>query len=250
MSTPQPWLPPRELFIGGRWQPSAGGRVMAVIDPSTTAVLADVADADVVDAVHAVDAADKAMRDWRETPPRGRSEILLGCFELITEWSERLACLISDENGKALSDARGEVAYAAEFFRWYAEEAVRIDGELDDSPASGQSDPGSLRADRGRRAGHAVEFPRRHGDPQDRPRTRRGMRGGAQARANTPLTALAIAELMAEAGVPDGVVNVITDVAQRGGGRRHAPRPARAQALVHRVDAGRPDPARARPATK
>jgi succinate-semialdehyde dehydrogenase/glutarate-semialdehyde dehydrogenase len=209
MSTPQPWLPPRELFIGGRWQPSTDGRVMAVIDPSTTAVLAEVADADVADAVHAVDAAEKAMRDWRETPPRRRSEILLGCFELITEWSERLACLISDENGKALPDARGEVAYAAEFFRWYAEEAVRNNGELNESPASGHRilvryEP----------IGVAVlvtpwNFPAAMATRKIAPALAAGCGVVLKPAPTTPLTALAIAELMAEAGVPDGLVNVI-----------------------------------------
>ncbi|TIP37679.1 MAG: aldehyde dehydrogenase family protein, partial [Mesorhizobium sp.] len=114
------------LYIGGKWRPSSDGRVIEVVDPSTEAVIAAVPDATLADAAAAVEAAAQAAASWRETPPRKRSEILRRCFELMTERAETLAALISLENGKALRDARGEVAYAAEFFRWNAEEAVRI----------------------------------------------------------------------------------------------------------------------------
>ena len=121
-----------------------------------------------------------------------------------------LAFLISLENGKALADAKSEVLYAAEFFRWYSEEAVRVLGEIAMAPGRDQPHPGGISAHRHFAVDHAMEFSRRHGDPQDRPGAGGGLHRHSQARPETPLTALAIAEIMAEAGVPPGVVNVIT----------------------------------------
>ena len=125
----------RGLYIDGKWRPSSSGHVIEVTDPSTESVIAAVPDATIEDAAAAVEAASRAAKSWRETAPRKRSEILRRCFELMTERAEALAKLISLENGKALRDARGEVAYAAEFFRWNAEEAVRISGEFGLSPS-------------------------------------------------------------------------------------------------------------------
>src|SRR5690606_35044881 len=105
------------------------------IYPATGLVLAEVPDASIDDAMLAVDAAQAAAAGWRATPPRQRAEILRRWYQLMSEHSEELATLISLENGKALADARGEVAYAAEFFRWYAEEAVRIAGEFRHAPS-------------------------------------------------------------------------------------------------------------------
>src|SRR5690606_39947547 len=104
-------------------------------NPSTGETLAEVADASIDDALRAVDAAAAAAAEWRSTPARQRAEILRRGFQLMTEHADELARLISLENGKALSDARGEVAYAAEFFRWYAEEAVRISGAVRHAPS-------------------------------------------------------------------------------------------------------------------
>src|SRR5690606_20143315 len=101
-----------------------------VLDPATGAVLTSVASASVDDALAAVDAADAAAAGWAATAPRERAEILRRAFELMTERADEIAHLISLENGKALPDARGETAYAAEFFRWYAEEAVRASGQV------------------------------------------------------------------------------------------------------------------------
>ena len=105
------------------------------MNPSTEQVLTSVADATVKEAIAAVDAAAAAAAEWAATPPRKRAEILQACFHAMMAEQEWLAQLISLENGKALSDARGEVAYAAEFFRWYGEEAVRINGDLAISPS-------------------------------------------------------------------------------------------------------------------
>ena len=101
----------RGLYIDGDWQPSRSGRTIDVVNPSTGEVLATVPDATIEDARASVEAASAAAPGWRATPPRKRSEILRRCFELMTERSEMLATLISLENGKALRDARGEVAY-------------------------------------------------------------------------------------------------------------------------------------------
>jgi succinate-semialdehyde dehydrogenase/glutarate-semialdehyde dehydrogenase len=127
MSTPSLRIDeiPTDLFIGGAWRASGSGKRIDVFDPATEERLASVADATTEDAILAVDAAAKAAPGWAATAPRKRSEILRRCFELITRDAEQLAQLITMENGKALADARGEVAYAAEFFRWFAEEAVR-----------------------------------------------------------------------------------------------------------------------------
>src|SRR3954447_15948962 len=111
-----------ELWIGGKAVPASDGGRFDVLDPATGQVLTSVANGTVDDALAAVDAADVAAAAWAATAPRERSEILRRAFELMTAQSEQLARLVTLENGKALPDARGEVAYAAEFFRWYAEE--------------------------------------------------------------------------------------------------------------------------------
>ena len=127
---------PRAAFISMELGDLAqNGREIDVIDPSTGTVLATVPDATVEDARASVDAASAAAPAWSATSPRKRSEILRRCFELMTERAEELATLISMENGKALRDARSEVSYAAEFFRWNAEEAVRITGEFGIAPS-------------------------------------------------------------------------------------------------------------------
>jgi succinate-semialdehyde dehydrogenase / glutarate-semialdehyde dehydrogenase len=116
-----------DLYIGGKAVPAAADGRFAVLDPATGAVIASVADAGVGDAIAAVDAADEAAGSFAATAPRARAELLRAVFELMTAQREDLATLIALENGKALVDARAEVSYAAEFFRWYSEEAVRID---------------------------------------------------------------------------------------------------------------------------
>src|SRR3954454_12186564 len=116
---------PTDLWIGGQWHKASDGKRFDVIDPATEDPVASVASATVEDAKAAVDAAGAAFPGWAAKKPRERGEILRKAFELIMRDAERLAKLITIENGKALSDSRGEVAYAAEFFRWYAEEAVR-----------------------------------------------------------------------------------------------------------------------------
>ena len=119
---------PTELLVAGEWRAAASGRLLEVSDPATGNVLATVADADTGDAQAAVAAAAAAAAGWAATSPRARSDILMRVFALMHDHSEELARLISLENGKSLADARSEVSYAAEFFRWYAEEGVRLRG--------------------------------------------------------------------------------------------------------------------------
>jgi succinate-semialdehyde dehydrogenase/glutarate-semialdehyde dehydrogenase len=181
-----------------------------VIDPSTEAVIAAVPDATLADAAAAVEAAARAAESWRETPPRKRSEILRRCFELMVERSETIARLISLENGKALRDARGEVAYAAEFFRWNAEEAVRISGEFGLAPAGGNRIVVDYQP-----IGICVlitpwNFPAAMATRKIAPALAAGCTVILKPASETPLTAYALAALYEEAGVPPGVVNVMT----------------------------------------
>src|SRR6187402_2430742 len=206
---PGPFAIPTDLLIGDSWVASSSGKRIDILDPSTEQVLTSVADADVAEGIAAVDAASAAAADWAATPPRKRAEILLACFHAMMAEQEWLAQLISLENGKAISDARGEVAYAAEFFRWYAEEAVRITGELGLSPSGAnrilvQYQP----------IGIALlitpwNFPAAMATRKIAPALAAGCTCILKPAEETPLTALAVAEIMRRAGVPAGVVNVI-----------------------------------------
>src|SRR5579862_7406752 len=200
---------PTDLWIGGKWRKSSDGSRFDVIDPATENKVASVASATVEDAKAALDAAQAAFPGWAAKRPRERGEILRKAFELIMRDAERLAKLITIENGKALSDSRGEVAYAAEFFRWYSEEAVRNIGQLSRAPSSGarilvQHKP----------AGIAVlvtpwNFPAAMGTRKIAPALAAGCTVVVKPASETPLTMLALAPLLEEAGVPAGVVNVI-----------------------------------------
>ncbi|CAM3722254.1 NAD-dependent succinate-semialdehyde dehydrogenase [Bordetella flabilis] len=202
-----PALHAQGLYIGGEWLPGSG---IPVVDPATGEVLADVADAGVADALRAVDAADAAAAGWRATPARQRADILRRWFQLMTDHAEELARLISLENGKALPDARGEVAYAAEFFRWYAEEAVRIQGEFRHAPSGANH----ILVDH-EPIGIALlitpwNFPAAMATRKIGPALAAGCTVILKPASETPLTAYAMARLGAQAGVPPGVVNVLT----------------------------------------
>jgi succinate-semialdehyde dehydrogenase/glutarate-semialdehyde dehydrogenase len=199
---------PTGLLIGGKW--ATGNATFPVLDPATEEPLAEVADGTVSDALDAVSAAHDALPGWAATPPRKRAEVLRKAFELMTERAEQFARLMSAENGKSLRDARGEAAYAAEFFRWYAEEAVRIEGTLMRSPA-GANRIITLRQP----IGVSVlvtpwNFPAAMATRKIGPALAAGCSVVLKPAGETPLTALAIAALLSEAGVPDGVVNVLT----------------------------------------
>jgi len=198
-----------DLYIGGDWRPASDGARLDVIDPATEAVIASVASASVEDAKDAVDAAEASYAGWAGRKPRERGEILRKAYELIVGQSERFARLITVENGKSLADARGEVVYAAEFFRWYAEEAVRNLGDISRAPSSGarivvQHKP----------AGVVVlvtpwNFPAAMATRKIGPALASGCPVVLKPASETPLTALALAGVLEEAGVPAGVVNVL-----------------------------------------
>jgi succinate-semialdehyde dehydrogenase/glutarate-semialdehyde dehydrogenase len=200
---------PTDLWIGGKWRKSSDGVRFDVIDPATENTIASVASATVDDAKAAVDAASDAFEGWAGKKPRERAEILRKSYELIMRDAERLAKLITIENGKALSDARGEVAYAAEFFRWFAEEAVRNIGQISRAPASGARIVAQHKP-----AGVAVlvtpwNFPAAMATRKIGPALAAGCTVVLKPASDTPLTMLALMPILEEAGVPAGVVNVI-----------------------------------------
>jgi succinate-semialdehyde dehydrogenase/glutarate-semialdehyde dehydrogenase len=197
------------LYLGGRAVDASDGGRFDVVDPATGAVITSVADGTVDDALAAVAAADRAAAAWAATPPRQRGEVLRRAFTLMTERAEQLARLITAENGKALADARGEVAYAAEFFRWYAEEAVRAGGEVLTAP-SGTNRILVLQQP----VGICVlvtpwNFPAAMATRKIGPALAAGCTAVLKPASDTPLTALALAGILADAGVPPGVVNVL-----------------------------------------
>jgi succinate-semialdehyde dehydrogenase/glutarate-semialdehyde dehydrogenase len=199
------------LYIDGQWrEPVAAADPIPVMNPATTEVIEHVANAGVADADAAVDAAERAHEAWAETSPRERSEILRRAWELMVAESEQFARLIVQENGKALRDARSEVTYAAEFFRWFAEEAVRGHGDMRRSP-NGQNwimvteEP----------VGIALlvtpwNYPAAMATRKIAPALAAGCTAVLKPAAETPLTALALVDLLERAGLPRGVLNVLT----------------------------------------
>jgi succinate-semialdehyde dehydrogenase/glutarate-semialdehyde dehydrogenase len=198
-----------ELFIGGVWRPASDGARITVLDPATAETLTTVANGTVEDGLAAVDAAAAALPGWAATAPRARADILLRAFTLMHERAEELATLIVRENGKALPDARAELTYAAEFFRWYAEEAVRVAGTVQTAPG-GANRILVLRQP----IGVSVlvtpwNFPAAMATRKIGPALAAGCTVVLKPASETPLTALAIAEILAEAGAPAGTVNVV-----------------------------------------
>ena len=198
------------LFINGQWTESNSKKRIKVFDPSTENVITTVADATIDDALAATSAASIALSGWAKTSPRVRGEILRKAYELMSVRLDWFAELISLENGKALSDAKGEASYAAEFFRWYAEEAVRIVGEVSTSPSGSNKMLVQYQP-----VGVSVlvtpwNFPAAMATRKIGPALAAGCTCILKPATETPLTAFAIAALLAEAGVPPGVVNVIT----------------------------------------
>ena len=201
---------PTGLLIAGAWRGGSDGGRIEVRDPASGAVLASVADAGVPDAEAAVDAAAAAAADWTATAPRARAELLMRAFTLMHERSEELALLISLENGKSLPDARSELTYAAEFFRWYAEEGVRLRGQLGTAPSGANQLLVTHQP-----VGISVlitpwNFPAAMATRKIAPALAAGCTAILKPATATPLTALAIAALLQEAGLPPGVLNVVT----------------------------------------
>ena len=201
---------PNQLFIGGKWVDAADGATMPVHDPATGAILCSVADAGLQDARLAEDAAVQAQEAWARTPPRARSEILRRAYELVLAHTDELAALITAEMGKPLAEARGEVAYAAEFFRWFSEEAVRITGDFGTLPDGRNRMLVSRRP-----VGPCLlitpwNFPLAMGTRKIGPAIAAGCTMVLKPAPQTPLSSLALAAILADAGLPDGVLNVVT----------------------------------------
>jgi succinate-semialdehyde dehydrogenase/glutarate-semialdehyde dehydrogenase len=201
---------PSGLFIAGAWRPAESGATFAVEDPSTGRVLAHVADASPADGMLALEAAAKAQTSWAAVPPRERSDILRRAYDLLLERKEDLALLMTLEMGKPLAEARGEIEYAAEFFRWFSEEAVRIDGGFQVAP-NGQGRLLVMREP----VGPCLlitpwNFPMAMGTRKIGPAVAAGCTMVVKPAEQTPLSLLALARIMQEAGLPDGVLNVVT----------------------------------------
>jgi succinate-semialdehyde dehydrogenase/glutarate-semialdehyde dehydrogenase len=196
-----------QLYIDGQWVDGNG--TLDVIDPSDGSVIAKVATAGDAEIEAALTAADRAAPAWAKTAPRVRGEILRKAFELMTQEADYLAELISKENGKALPDARGEVAYAAEFFRWFSEEAVRIAGDFRMSPSGDKRILVTHQP-----VGLSIlitpwNFPAGMATRKIGPAIAAGCTMILKPAGETPLTALAIVDILDRAGVPKGVVNLI-----------------------------------------
>ncbi|SMQ14171.1 succinate-semialdehyde dehydrogenase / glutarate-semialdehyde dehydrogenase [Streptomyces sp. Ag82_O1-12] len=201
---------PKQLFIGGGWQDAESGRTLSVDNPATGEELCRVADASPADGQRAVDAAVAAQTAWATTAPRLRSEILRRAYDIIIARTEDLALLMTLEMGKPLAEARAEVAYGAEFFRWFSEEAVRIDGGLMTAP-DGRN---RLLVTR-RPVGPCLlitpwNFPLAMGTRKIGPAIAAGCTIVLKPAPQTPLTSLALAAILKEAGLPDGVLNIVT----------------------------------------
>jgi succinate-semialdehyde dehydrogenase/glutarate-semialdehyde dehydrogenase len=200
---------PTQLFLGGEWRDASDGATFDVMNPATEEPIASVASATIADGMAALDAAEAAFPEWAARKPRERGEVLRKAFELIMGEKEELARLITLENGKALPDSRAEIAYAAEFFRWSSEEAVRNLGELYRGPSTGarilvQHKP----------AGIAVlvtpwNFPAAMATRKIGPALAAGCPVILKPASATPLTMLALMPILEQAGLPKGVVSVL-----------------------------------------
>ncbi len=201
---------PKGLYVGGEWRDASGGATLAVEDPATGATLCEVADATPEDARAALDAACDAQAEWAAHPPRERGEILRRAYEEMTERADELALLMTLEMGKAVAESKAEIAYASEFLRWNAEEAVRIDGRYATAP----NGAGRLLTMK-QPVGPCLlitpwNFPTAMGTRKIGPAVAAGCTMVVKPAKLTPLSMLALAQILENAGLPAGVLNVIT----------------------------------------
>ncbi|MEX5234722.1 NAD-dependent succinate-semialdehyde dehydrogenase [Kocuria arenosa] len=197
------------LFIDGQWCEAASGKRFDVVNPATEEVIATVADGGAEDARRAIETAGRVQKDWAKTPPRVRSEILRRAYDIIMARQDELALIMTTEMGKPLAEAKGEVAYAAEFFRWFSEEAVRIGG---DQTTTGDGKNRILVSKEP--VGPCVlvtpwNFPLAMGTRKIGPAIAAGCTMVFKPANLTPLSSLALADILVEAGLPEGVLNVI-----------------------------------------
>jgi succinate-semialdehyde dehydrogenase/glutarate-semialdehyde dehydrogenase len=196
-----------QLYIDGKWV--NGSSTLAVTDPSNESVIANVQVSSDKECADAVDAADRAFKSWAKTAPRVRGEILRKAFEIMVAESDRLAEIVSRENGKVLTDAKGEILYAAEFFRWFSEEAVRINGEYRTSPSGDKKIVVTKQPIGVSLLITPWNFPAAMATRKIGPALAAGCTVILKPAGETPLTAIAIVEILERAGVPAGVVNSI-----------------------------------------
>ena len=200
----------KRLLIAGEWRDATGGGTFAVDDPSTGNTLCEIADATAEDAKAAMDAAAETQAEWAATPPNTRSEILHSAFELMNERSDDLALLMTLEMGKAIAESKGEIAYAAEFFRWNAGEALRVTGDFKNA-GNGASRVLVMRQPIG--PCYLItpwNFPTAMGTRKIGPAIAAGCTMIIKPAQNTPLSMLALASILEECGLPPGVLNVLT----------------------------------------
>lgn len=197
------------LFIDGQWGEAASGARFDVVNPATEEVIATVADGGPQDAVRAIESAGRVQKEWAKTSPRERSEILRRAYDLVMSRQDEIALIMTTEMGKPLAEAKGEIAYAADYFRWFSEEAVRIGG---DHTTSGD---GKTRVLVSREpVGPCIlvtpwNFPLAMGMRKIGPAIAAGCTIVFKPAALTPLTSLALVDILAEAGLPAGVLNVV-----------------------------------------
>src|SRR5688572_16495657 len=201
---------PTQLYIGGEWRDASGGETLAVEDPSTGETLVEVADATPQDAAAALDACCAVQAEWAAHPPRERGEILRRAWEKITERADDLAMVMTLEMGKPLAESKAEITYASEFFRWFAEEAVRIEGRFGTAP-NGVGRLITMRQPVG--PCYAItpwNFPMAMGTRKIGPAIAAGCTMVIKPAQQTPLSMYALAQILEEAGLPAGVLNVVT----------------------------------------
>ncbi len=201
---------PKSLLVGGEWRDAAGGARLPVRDPSTGDVLCEIADANPDDALSALAAADEVRHRWARTPARERAEILRRAFDMLLERQDDLTLLMTLEMGKPLAESRAEIAYAAEFLRWFSEEACRIEGSYRPAPTGGNRIL-TMRQP----VGPCVlitpwNFPMAMGTRKIGPAVAAGCTMVVKPASETPLSMLALARIMEDAGLPAGVLNVVT----------------------------------------
>src|SRR4051812_20503984 len=201
---------PKKLYIGGEWRDGSASGSISVEDPSTEEAIAEVADADGSDASDALASCVEHQAEWQHTAPRDRGEILRQAYELITERADDLALLMTLEMGKSIAESKAEITYASEFFRWFAEQAVRIDGRYSVAP----NGAGRLLTMK-QPVGPCVlitpwNFPMAMGTRKIGPAVAAGCTMVIKPAKQTPLSMLALAGILEEVGLPGGVLNVIT----------------------------------------
>jgi succinate-semialdehyde dehydrogenase/glutarate-semialdehyde dehydrogenase len=199
-----------QLLIGGEWREASGGATLDVEDPSTGETIATIADATPEDASAALDAACAAQAEWAAHPPRERGEILRRAYEALTAKADELALVMTLEMGKPLAESKAEIAYASEFFRWFAEEAVRIEGRYATAP-NGAGRLLTMRQPVG--PCYMItpwNFPMAMGTRKIGPAVAAGCTMVIKPAQQTPLSMLALGEILEGAGLPPGVLNIVT----------------------------------------